>query len=236
MASYLPTILYALLFVPLLFAWWARSRVRDAYREESQVEITGGASGLEAAQALLEAQGLDRQVRIEVIPGRLNDHYDPERKVLRLSHDTAAKDSVMAVGIVGHEVGHAMQDAQGYGLMRVRILLAGWLSGVAHLSPFLFIAGALLGNELLMFTAVALLALQVVFSFITLPLERNASRRAMDLLQRSGLIAGPAESARIRRVLRAATFTYLVAVGQRTSMFVFWALIAVILTGAWPMA
>jgi uncharacterized protein len=235
-SAHLPTILYTLLFAPLLMAWWARSRVRDTYREESQIETTGKASGLQAARALLEAQGLERQVGIEVIPGRLNDHYDPERKILRLSRYTAGEETVTAVGIVGHEVGHAVQDAQGYPLMRLRILLGGWLAGIGNTSPLIFIAGALMGNETLMFAAISFLALHVVFSFVSLPVERNASRRALDLLQRNGLIAGPAEFARVRRVLNAATFTYLVAAGQRVAMFLFWVIMAGVLTEVWRIA
>ena len=218
--STLPFLLYPLLVLPLVLIWYAQSRVRRIFQQEDQVQNAEGITGLEAARELLHEADL-YQVSIEIRSGPFSDQYNPMTKILRLSPRTARRDSTLAVGIAGHEVGHAIQDAEGYTLMRVHNLLARWLMVLSTVSPIAFIGGFIFGNLLLMILAVGILALQLVFAFVTLPLERNASKRALQLLEQRGVIL-VFEEGSVRRVLRAAAFTYLASVGVRLGFFLFW--------------
>ena len=159
------------------------------------------------------------QVRIE---DRLfSDFYDPQDKTLTLTPRTARRSTILAVGVAGHEVGHAIQDAQGWPLMRLRTSLARWLIVLSTVSPVALIGGFFLGSVLLMWLAVGILGLQVLFALVTLPVEFNASRRAILLLENGRLIVANEEPG-VRRVLRAAAFTYLASVVVRVAVFAFW--------------
>jgi Zn-dependent membrane protease YugP len=216
----LPLLLYPLLIVPFALIWWAQSKVRRVFREEDLVENAEQISGLEAARELLNQAGLSA-VRIELQTGLFSDQYDPTTKVLRLTPRIARRTSTLAVGVAGHEVGHAIQDAEGYALMRLHNFLARFLIVLSTVSPIAFIGGFILGNLLLMIVAVAILGVQVLFALITLPLERNASKRALKLLEERGVIL-LSEEGDVRRVLNAAAFTYLAQVGIRLAFFLFW--------------
>lgn len=218
--SALPYVLYLLVLVPVALIWYAQSRVRRVFREEDQMPNVEHVSGLEAARELLDQAGL-RQVAIEIREGGLGDLYDPVTKVLRLTPSTARHFSTLAVGIAGHEVGHAIQDAEGYPLMRLHNLLARWLLVLTAVIPIAFIGGFLFGSLPLMLVAVGILGLQVVYALVTLPLERNASKRALRLLEERGVIVRSEEGS-VERVLRAAAFTYLASVGVRLAIFLFW--------------
>ena len=222
-------ILYALLFIPIILVWWVQSRVRWVFQEEDQFANSGHGNGLEAARALLDQAGLHHiQLRIQ---GRFaSDYYDPVEKVLVLSPRTARRASLLAVGIAGHEVGHAVQDAEGYPFMRLRTWMGRWLIVLSTISSLAFIGGFLLGNVVLMWVAIGILALQVVFAFVTLPVEINASHRAIPLLEQRTLIV-VAEERGVRKVLRAAALTYLVSVAVRVGVFVFWFVVLTAVTG-----
>ena len=213
-------LLYPLVFAAMFLAWYAQSRVKRVFQEEDRISIAGEITGLEAARELLNNAGL-YQVRVEIRSGLLTDQYDPVDKVLRLSPRTARHDSTLAVGVAAHEVGHAIQDAERYGLMRAHTFLARWLMVLATVSPVAFIGGFLFGSVPLMIVAVAILALQLIFALVTLPLERNASIRALHLLEEQGIIVHSEEGS-VQRVLRAAAFTYLASVGIRLAFFLFW--------------
>ena len=159
-----------------------------------------------------------------------SDYYDPISKMLVLSPRTAQRASLLAVGIAGHEVGHAVQDAEGYPFMRLRTWLGRWLIVVSTISPLAFIGGFLLGSVLLMWVAMGTLALQVLFALVTLPVELNASRRAIPLLERRMFISMDEEPG-VRRVLRAAALTYLVSVALRVAVFLFWFVVLAAATG-----
>jgi len=191
----------------------------------------GGVTGVQAAQILLAYNGL-KDVKIEGSRGRLTDHYDPRRKVLRLSSGVAANPSVAALGIVAHEVGHAVQDNMGYTPMKVRSALFP----VANLgSRFGFIC-VILGLILYMFGAefgmtvtwvgVYLFAAAVLFALVTLPVEYNASRRARQMLLKSGLVS-VREYEGASTVLSAAALTYVAALLAALAQLFFFVLLAV---------
>ena len=222
-------ILYALLLVPVILVWWVQSRVRRVFQEEDQFENAEHVNGLEAARELLDQAGLHYvQLRIE---GKLfSDFYDPVAKTLTFSPRTARRATILAVGVAGHEVGHAVQDAEGYPFMRLRTGMGRWLIVFSTISPIAFIGGFFLGSVWLMWLAIGILALQVVFALVTLPVEFNASRRAIPLLKQKQLIHVD-EEAGVRRVLRAAALTYLVSVAVRVAVFLFWFLLLATVTG-----
>lgn len=224
-------ILYALLVVPFILIWWVQSRVRRVFQEEDQFQNAAHVNGLEAARELLDQAGLQHvRLRIADTNRFYNDSYDPVEKVLALSPRTARRATVLAAGVAGHEVGHAIQDAEGYPLMRLRNWMGRWLIVFSTISPFAFIGGFFLGSVFLMWVAVGILALQVVFALVTLPVEFNASRRAVPLLEGSRVIMA-SEEAGIRRVLRAAALTYVVSVAVRVAAFLFWFVVLAAVTG-----
>ena len=212
---------YLLLIVPALLTWYAQARVRRVYGKHSEEENSLGVTGREIARALLDRKGLD-DVTIEEASGRLGDHYDPESKTLRLTEDVAGGRSVTAASIVGHEVGHAVQDAEGYRFMRLRTRMSGVVTQVAQWSSLAFVGGMLFGIPLLMGLSGLILAALLIFTLVTLPVERDASKRALIMLEDFGL-ASPGEVKSANRVLRAAALTYVTALGQRLGTFLFFA-------------
>jgi Zn-dependent membrane protease YugP len=210
---------YPLLIVPALLAWFARSRVREVYKKYGAVPNSRGLSGLAAARYLLAHHGLN-DVAVERASGQLTDHYDPHSKTLRLSDGVANASTVTALGIVAHEVSHAVQHAEGYRYMRAREQMARWLAQAGGWSTLVFIGGIWFGNAILLALGGVMLAAMVVFAFVTLPVERNASTRAVAMLEQTGLAVGD-EKAGAWQVLRAAAFTYLAALGQRLATFLF---------------
>ena len=212
---------YLLLIVPALLTWYAQARVRRVYGKHSEEENGLGATGREIAQALLDRQGLDA-VTVEQASGRLGDHYDPQSQTLRLTGEVTDSRSVTAASIVGHEVGHAVQDAEGYRFMRLRTRMSGVVGRVAQWSSLAFVGGMLFGIPLLMGLSGLILAALVIFTLVTLPVERDASKRALAMLEDLGL-ASPDEVKSTNRVLRAAALTYLTALGQRLATFLFFA-------------
>jgi uncharacterized protein len=212
---------YLLLIVPALLTWYAQARVRRVYDKHGDQENSTGATGREIAQALLDKQGLE-DVKIELAKGRLTDHYDPQAKVLRLTEDVANGRSVTAASIVSHEVGHAVQDAEGYRFMRLRTRMSRVVSRVAQWSSIAFVGGMFFGVPLLMGVSGLILAALVIFTLVTLPVERDASKRALAMLEDLGL-ASAGEKSSANQVLRAAALTYLTALGQRLATFLFFA-------------
>jgi uncharacterized protein len=222
-------ILYALVVIPIILGWWAQSRVRRVFQEEDQFQNSGHVNGLEAARELLDEAGL-HHVRLQTSGRFAGDSYDPVDKTLVLTPRTARRATVLAVGIAAHEVGHAVQDAEGYPLMRLRTWFGRWLIVFSTVSPVALIGGFLLGSVLLMWLAVGILALQVLFSLVTLPVEFDASRRAIPLLEKRQMIVLEEEPG-VHRVLRTAALTYLVSVAVRVAVFVFWFIVLAAATG-----
>ena len=201
---------YLLLVVPaMLLALWAQSRVQSTYRKYSQIRSFRGMTADQVARSILDANGLT-QVRVERIPGNLTDHYDPRTKVVRLSDTVYGSSSIAAIGVAAHEVGHACQHAAAYGPLTLRNAIIPVTNLGSRLSIPLILVGLLLGNNSLALLGVLLFSLVAVFQLITLPVEFNASSRALQTLGSRGILAGE-ELAGARKVLTAAALTYVAA-------------------------
>ncbi len=210
---------YYLLFVALpimALSFIASSWVKRTYQHYAQVRNASGLSGVEVARRILAGAGLS-DVTIQVIEGELNDNYDPRTRTLNLSRAVAEGRSVAAEAVAAHEIGHAQQDQQGYFAMRWRSGLVPAANLGSQAGPLIVIAGLLLSaftaSSFGFYVALAgllLFAAVVAFQLITTPVELNASQRALRLLADTGVIL-PEEQDGARRMLRAAAFTYWVA-------------------------
>jgi len=207
--------------VPLLFGLWAQMRVKSTFSKYSQIRPRNGMTGAQAAAAVLQASGLP-DLQIKPVAGRLTDHYDPRNRTLNLSADVGQASSLAALGVAAHEAGHAIQDANGYAPMRVRQALVP----AAMVGQSLWIIPVFLGLILnlagLTMIGLALFAAIVVFQLVTLPVEYDASRRALVALNNGGLLEAD-ELAGAKKVLNAAALTYVAgfvaALGQLIYFF-----------------
>ncbi len=193
---------------------------RRAFARYSQVATGRGMTGAQVAAAILDAEGI-RNVSIERVAGRLSDHYDPRGRVLRLSPEVHDGRSVAAAGVAAHEVGHALQDAQGFFPMRIRQTLVPVAGLGTNLGLYLAIGGLVLGFTGLAYLGVALFAGFVLFTVVTLPVELDASVRARRTLERHRLLDG-AELAGVSTVLTAAAATYLAAAVSAVLQLLYW--------------
>lgn len=222
MFSYDP-VFFLLALPALILALYAQWKVSSTYRNMSQVPNAARLTGAEAARRLLDANGL-RTINLESVQGELSDHYDPSAKVLRLSQGVAQGYSVAALGIVAHEVGHAVQDATGYGLMRVRASLVPLANIGSTLGIWLFVIGLALRLTPLSWIGFFAFAAAFAFTVVTLPVELDASRRAMAMLTSNRLIA-TLEYKQAKSVLDAAALTYVAAVAQALSQLLYYGLL-----------
>lgn len=207
---------YILLIPAIIFTLFAQSKVKSAYRKYSGVPNRRGITGMQAARKILDANGL-QHVTIEMTPGTLSDHYDPRGCVMRLSAGVYNDTSVAAVSIAAHECGHAVQHATGYGLLKFRNSIVPVVNFASKLSwPLLIIgliiasAGSMTTGYLLFDIGVLFFAGVVVFHLVTLPVELDASRRAIMQMQDLGIV-GVDEVRGSKKVLSAAAMTYLAA-------------------------
>jgi hypothetical protein len=208
-----------LLIPPLLLALYARSKVQSTFRQYSRRLAGSGATGAEAARRLLRSHGLD-DVAVEPIEGNLTDHYDPRDRTLRLSRPVYGSNSLAALGVAAHEAGHAIQDSSGYLPLKLRKGIYPVAAFGNNLGPILFMIGLVMmlfigeaGGEIAKLVALAgigLFAGGALFTIVTLPVEFNASRRALALLTRANIIT-PSEREDARKVLNAAALTYVAA-------------------------
>lgn len=209
--------LYFILLAPaMLLAMWAQFRVKSAYESGSRIQASSGLTGAEAAQMILEAHNI-QSVGIEPAQGgHLSDHYDPRAKVLRLSEEVYGGRSVAALGIAAHEAGHAIQDQVRYAPLAIRNGIVP-LAGFSNFSFILIMLGGLLASmrmplgPVIVWVGLGLFAVFVFFQLINLPVEYDASRRAKDLLQSTGLVAQGQETKAMNKVLNAAALTYVAA-------------------------
>lgn len=201
---------YLILLPAILFALWAQSRVKSTYAKYSK--IFAGLTGEEAARMVLEMNGIN-DVTIEPIAGELTDHFDPKTNTIRLSKGVYNVTSVAAVGIAAHEAGHAVQYAVGYSPIKLRTAIIPVTNIGSTLSWPLLLIGVLLGSETLAMAGVLLFCAVVVFQLVTLPVEFNASNRALDTLGASGYLQ-PEQLDGAGKVLRAAAMTYVAALAQ----------------------
>jgi Zn-dependent membrane protease YugP len=189
----------------------AQLYVSSSYNKWSRIAARSRLTGAQAAQRLISAGGLD-QVSIQPIQGNLTDHYDPRSKVLSLSPGVYQGNSVAALAIAAHELGHAMQDQEGYAPLKLRAALVPAVNIGSYLGWILIIAGVLIKQTGIAWLGVVVFSGGLLFALATLPVELNASARARQLLTNAGLIAGSDEERGVSTVLNAAAMTYVAAV------------------------
>lgn len=197
-----------LLIPAMIISMIAQARVSSTYNRYLRVPAQSGYTGLEVARAMLNANGL-RNVRVEPVAGHLTDHYDPRTEILRLSDSVYNGTSIAALSVAAHEVGHAIQHAEGYGALHLRNVLAPIVSATSNLSWILIVVGLFLASGNLLSLGVLFFVGVVVFQMITLPVEFNASSRAIANLQEGFIHADETPAA--KKVLNAAAMTYVAA-------------------------
>jgi len=200
---------------PLLLGLWAQFRVQSAFRNYSKVRTGNGLTGAQAARAILDANGL-QTVTVERVGGSLTDHYDPRGKVLRLSESVYATPSVAAVGVAAHEAGHALQDKQHYGPLRLRSAIVPAVNIGSWLGPIIFMVGFFMSGaagDTIALIGLLFFAMTAIFALVTLPVEFDASKRAKQQLASTGLL-NPQEIGGVDKVLDAAALTYVAAAVQ----------------------
>jgi Zn-dependent membrane protease YugP len=193
--------------VPLLFGLWAQMRVKSTFQRYSQVAPRNGMTGAQAAAAVLQSSGLPN-LSIRPIEGQLSDHYDPRNKTLNLSADVGNASSLAALGVAAHEAGHAVQDARNYRPMKIRQTLVPAATIGQSLWFFPVVLGLLMGLTGLVTIGLVLFAAIVLFQLVTLPVEFDASKRALASLESQGLLAAD-ELPGAKAVLNAAALTYV---------------------------
>ncbi len=201
-----------LILVPaMLVSLYAQTKLSTTYSQYSQVRNRRGYTGAEVARMLLTANGIN-DVRVEHINGNLTDHYDPRGKVIRLSDAVYGQTSVAALGVAAHETGHAIQDNVGYMPLRIRHSLFPVTSISSRLAMPIFLLGLLFAGTygILMQIGIYLFAFTVIFQIVTLPVEFNASSRALDILEEAHIL-DPDEVKPASQVLSAAALTYVAA-------------------------
>lgn len=202
--------LYMMMLLPcLLLAGLASLMVKRTFAKYAKVPSYSGMTGAEAAQRMLERNGI-YDVRIEQVSGFLSDHYDPRAKVLRLSPDVYGGNSLSSIGVACHEAGHALQHANGYVPLQLRTLLVVPTTISSNFAIWIFFAGLLFQSKSLLMAGVVLFAVGFVFSLVTLPVEWDASARAKQNMLVSGVVS-PSQAADAGRVLNAAFMTYIAA-------------------------
>lgn len=221
---------YFIIMLPaIIFMIYAQMKVSSTFKKYSKVANSQRVTGAEAAQALLNANGLSN-VKVEGIKSRLGDHYDPGKKVLRLSPEVANTPSVAALGIVAHEVGHAVQDKTRYGYMRFRTSLVpaanlgstlGWIFVMLGFVIYIFSQSQFGVTVVLL--GIFLFSLAVIFSLVTLPVEYNASNRARQMLRSTGMVTTQ-EYEGASAVLSAAALTYVAATLQALAQLLYFIL------------
>ncbi|ELC8429929.1 zinc metallopeptidase [Clostridium perfringens] len=200
---------YLILIPAILISAWAQFKVSSTFNKYSTVRSINGYTGAQVARILLNDAGL-QEVEIQQVPGRLSDHYDPRAKVLRLSSDVYGSTSVASIGVAAHEVGHAIQDKESYSALVFRNAIVPVVNFSSSLSWILFFIGILLSYSTLVTIGIILFSVVVLFQLVTLPVEFNASSRALKLLEARGILYDK-EVEGARKVLSAAALTYVAA-------------------------
>lgn len=199
---------YLILVVPtLLLSLYAQFKVKSAFSKYSQVQTMRKISGKEAAALLLRSNSISN-VTIQRIGGSLSDHYDPSHKVLRLSDPVYDKTSIAAVGVAAHETGHAIQDKEKYAPLVLRSTLVPVANIGSTAGPYLALAGIIFRMNLLLNIGIILFTCAVLFYLITLPVEIDASRRALKVLEHNAVL-NQEELKGAKKVLSAAALTYV---------------------------
>ena len=198
---------YLILIPAMIFALFAQINVKSTFNKYSRKNNSRGLTGAEIARQILDANGL-YNVRIEHISGSLTDHFSPNENVVRLSDDVYGKSTIASAGVSAHEVGHAIQHSVGYAPIKIRNAIIPVTQIGSSISMPIFIIGIALSFKPLVTAGILLFSAVVFFQLITLPVEFNASRRALNTLESKNILEGD-ELKGSAKVLRAAAMTYL---------------------------
>ncbi|GAA0121498.1 MAG: zinc metallopeptidase [Clostridium argentinense] len=205
---YDPTMI--ILIPALIIAMWAQYNIKSTFNKYSKIYSSMGYTGKDVARIILDSYGLF-DIPIEMVRGKLTDHYDPSRRVVRLSQEVYEGTSLSSIGVAAHEIGHAIQHKENYGPIRLRTALVPIANLGSNASWILFFMGIIFSIKPLVTTGIVLFAAVVLFQLVTLPVEFNASNRAIAVLQSKGILVGD-EIRGARKVLNAAALTYVAAV------------------------
>lgn len=200
---------YAILIPAIILSMWAQYRVSSTFNNYKKVQSRSGYTGAQVAMMLLNRAGI-YDVKIEVVGGNLSDHYDPAAKVVRLSNDVYYGNSIAAIGVAAHEIGHVQQHHEGYGALNFRNSLFPVVNFSTSASWIIFFIGILFSVPILTKAGIILFAVVVLFQLVTLPVEFNASNRAIKNLSSMGILVGN-EVDGAKNVLSAAALTYVAA-------------------------
>ena len=198
-----------ILIPAIIISFWAQNKIDSTYKKYSKVRTINGYTGQQIARMMLDNAGLF-DVRIEVINTKLGDHYDPSSRILRLSPDVYAGGTISSAGIAAHEVGHALQHKEKYKPLTIRNAIVPVVNISSSISWILFFIGMLLSFKGLIILGIILFSAVVVFQLITLPVEFDASTRALNILKSRGILYGD-ETKSAQKVLDAAAMTYVAA-------------------------
>ena len=223
--------LYWIMIIPtMILAMWAQMKVKSSFSRFSKYTTERRLTGADAAEAVLNHAGI-QGVRVEETRGFLSDHYDPRKRILRLSPDVFRGRSIAAAGVAAHEAGHAIQHAKGYAPLALRNAMVPLASFGSWLAMPMIILGILLQSLHLTQFGVPAFAALVVFQMITLPVEFDASSRAKTVLVKAGVLSNQAEVAGVNKVLNAAAMTYVAATIAAVVQLLYFAMRAGLLGG-----
>ncbi|MBQ7360320.1 MAG: zinc metallopeptidase [Lachnospiraceae bacterium] len=201
---------YMLVLIGTLICIWASAKVNNAMNKYHRVRTISGITGAEAASRILQYQGIN-DVTVECVSGGRGDHYDPSSKTVRLSQENYNSATVTAVSVAAHEVGHAMQHHEAYGFLNFRTMLVPFANIASNLGLPIILIGVLLSwNQVLIEVGIWAFSIGVLFQLVTLPVEFNASKRALEAVTSYGILTEE-ERAGSKKVLSAAAFTYVAA-------------------------
>jgi len=195
--------------VPMVLGFWAQHRVKTTFARNLEVPVANGMTGAQVARRILDANGLN-EVPVEETPGSLSDHYDPRSRSVHLSPEVFRGVSVASTAVGAHEVGHAIQHAQAYAFFRFRSAMFPAVQFASNIWFLFLLGGIFLGILGFIYVAIALYAVAVLFQFVTLPVEFDASSRAKQQLNDLGLVASN-EATGVKSTLNAAAWTYVAA-------------------------
>lgn len=201
---------YILYFAAIVVVMIAQMKVNNAYRHYKNIRNERGLTGAQVARQILNSNGL-QDVALDHAQGVLQDHYDPRAKVVRLSNDVYHGNSIASIAVAAHECGHAIQHAQNYGFIAIRNSILPFCSISSNLAWPILLIGLIFSFEPLVYAGILLLTVVLVFQIVTLPVEFNASSRALNIMTENGMIYEE-ERADVKSMLSAAAMTYVAAV------------------------
>ncbi|MBQ2271437.1 MAG: zinc metallopeptidase [Firmicutes bacterium] len=201
----------------ILFTLYAQSKVNSAYARFARVANRRGMTGAQAARMILDANGMS-DVPIQVVAGKLSDHYDPRHRVMRLSNQVYHEPSIASVAIAAHEAGHAIQHSVGYSPLKIRNTIVPVVNLCSNMAWPILMVGLLMGHsvmgDMVFNLGVLLFSSALVFQLITLPVEFNASNRALEQMEAMGIVTNDQETRGAKKVLSAAALTYVAALAM----------------------